>query len=249
MVTMTVQDLVPVISLRVYGDKSVEKVAEKARKLDAQGTWIQLNFDTPKVAELGLGDILDPLIDASLEIASIRVKAGGDISMDLVEKLAMIADETRGRAVVIQTPPPVRKNLEEWFRVFSMYRVKLLLEPTSPVEVQKIYRSFSIFLGGVFGFSQVQEYYPSTDSFLRATTPYLKLTRNVQLSNYRDGKPTSLLSVGMYNNPMLLRELVSRRYQGFVTLGYEKSADVAFDFLLKELRAVSSFLMTLQEKV
>ncbi|MEM1631978.1 MAG: hypothetical protein QXX83_07590 [Thermofilum sp.] len=246
---MTVQGLVPVISLHVYGEKSLEETAEKARELDAGGTWVQLNFNSSRVVELGLGEILDPLIDSNLEVASIRVKTGDRIPLDLVEKLAVIADETRGRVVIIQAPAPARETLEEWYQVLLVYQVKLLLEPTTPADARKTYQRLSTLLGGVVGLSQVQEYYPSTESFLRVLTPYLQLTHNVQLSNYRDGKPARLLSVGVYNNPMLLRELVHRNYRGFVTLCYERSESVTFEFLFKELRTVSSFIAALQEKI
>lgn len=246
---MSTQGPVPAVSLHVRSEKSVEEAAEKARELDASGAWVQLNFDSLKVIEMGLGDILDPLIDSNLQVASVRVKMEAPAPVDLIEKLAVIADETRGRIVIVKAPIPAQETLEEWYQVLLVYQVKLLLEPASPVDARKTYRRLSTLLGGVIGFSQVQENYPSTESFLRALTPYLQLTRNVQLSNYRDGKPASLLSVGLYNNPMLLRELVHRNYRGFVTLCYERAESVSLEFLLKELRSVSSFIAALQEKI
>lgn len=245
---MAVRGLIPVISLQLSSDEQIREIAKEAHELNAAGTWVQLNLQPAVVTELGLGDILDPILDIGIEIASIRVKEG-EFTEDLVEKLAMMADETGGRAIIVRASRSVIESLEQWHQVFSTYKVKLLLEPTTPREARKIYNRFEDLIGGVIGFSQIQDYYTSTEDFLRVLTSFLQVTRNVQLSNYRGDEPAGILSVGIYNNPLLLRVLVQRDYQGFVTLSYEKcSSRIALDFLLRELRAVSSFLMSLHEK-
>ena len=236
------------ISVQVKGEKELEEVLEVLRAAGAGGLWIQLCMDSEALQQVSLWDLLDPVHDAGVRISSIRVV---DIrpESELIEKLAVVASETAGRTAIISSPNPQDLGvLEEWLQVFAAYQARLLLEPRSARETHQLYKSLRELIGGVLGFSQVQENFPSTEYFLRVLTPYLQMTHNVQVSNYGEGRVARILTLGVYNNPLLLRMLVSHGYSGQLTIGYEK-APASLSFLLEEHRAVDSFLKSLEEKI
>uniref|UniRef100_A0A7C3SPA8 Uncharacterized protein n=1 Tax=Thermofilum pendens TaxID=2269 RepID=A0A7C3SPA8_THEPE len=182
-------------------------------------------------------------------MASIKVMGSANPALELIEKLAVVASETAGRIAIISASGITRlEALESWLQVFASYQAKLLLEPKSAQETRQLYSKLRNLIGGVLGLSQVQERFPSTEYFLRVLTPYLQITRNVQISNYERGEAAKILAPGVYNNPFLLRVLVSGGYSGQLTIGYEK-APTTLHFLLEERRAVDSFIRSLEEKI
>jgi len=239
--------LVLSIAVRARSEEELEEVAERIRDAGSESLWIQLCVDAGILQQASLWDLLDPVHDAGARVASIRA-VDVDLKPELIEKLAVVASETAGRVAIISLPG-LRglEVLEDWLQVFASYQAKLLLEPRSARETRQLYKKLKELIGGVLGLSQVQENFPSTEHFLRVLTPYLQITRNVQVSNYGEEGPARVLTPGIYNNPLLLRTLVSRGYSGQLTIGYER-APTSISFLLEEHKAVDSFLKSLEEK-
>jgi len=245
---METAGLILSIAVRVRGEKELEEVVERLREAGAESLWIQLHVDAETLQQASLWDLLDPVHDAGMRIASVRVVSANP-GAELIEKLAVIASETAGRTAIISSPgAQVLEALGDWLQVFAAYRARLLIEPRSARETRQLYKVLRELIGGVLGISQVQENFPSTEHFLRVLTPYLQLTRNVQVSNYGEEGAARILTPGTYNNPLLLRTLVSRGYSGQLTIGYER-APTSIPFLLEEHRAVGSFLKSLEEKI
>jgi len=237
------------VAVQVRREEELEDVVEALRSAGAEGTWVQLCLSAEILQQVSVWDLLDPLHDAEVHVASIKVMGSANPALELIEKLAVVASETAGRIAIISASGITRlEALESWLQVFASYQAKLLLEPKSAQETRQLYSKLRNLIGGVLGLSQVQERFPSTEYFLRVLTPYLQITRNVQISNYERGEAAKILAPGVYNNPFLLRVLVSGGYSGQLTIGYEK-APTTLHFLLEERRAVDSFIRSLEEKI
>ena len=245
---MLVREIIPVIGIKVYDEKELEKLGEHLTLLQRMDAWVQLASSWRLLEEVGVGEITDTLIDYEVNLASVKLEYSMPFDSAYFEKVAVIADESKGRTIIVSGSPDFYKaDMEKIYEIASIYKVKVLFEPSTPADYNGIYSLLAPFMGGILGLSIVQEHYPSTDSLTSQIRRYLQITKNLEISNYKDVEPAPLLIPFKYNNPKLLRFLVRNRFEGFLTVNYERSA-VDVRWLVREFLNLREQLATLEEK-
>ncbi len=240
--------IIPVAGLAVTSSAGFGELAKRLSAMENTGAWVQVVSSWDILLEEGVGEIVDAFYDYNLNLASLKFEYPSGFNTDGFEKIALIADESAGRTVIITRPGQIsEENFEEIYDVAATYKVKVLLEPSSVEECKRVYNLMRRFAGGVLGLSLTEEDYPSTEYFTGVLRNYLQITKNLNISNYENGRPAPLLIPSDYNNPKLLRFLLKQNFEGFLTLFYGKS-NVDDLWLFKQLLSLREQLASLEEK-
>ncbi|PLJ78337.1 hypothetical protein [Infirmifilum sp. SLHALR2] len=239
--------IIPVAGLAVFSESDFEELDRRLSLMEGTGAWIQIVTTWNTLVAESVGEVVDAFYDRNLYLASLRFGYVAGIDVEDFEKICMMADESAGRTIIILRPGEISsRELERMYDVAATYKVKVLLEPGNPSELRRVSRAIGSFAGGVMGLSMTEEDYPSTDSFAEALRNNLQITRNLNISNYEEGQPASILIPSQYNNPKLLRFLVKQRFEGFLTLFYGRgSVDDAW--LIRQILSLKEQLASLEE--
>ncbi|MGB9709297.1 MAG: hypothetical protein ACP5II_04815 [Infirmifilum sp.] len=242
------QHVVPAVGIRVEDEESLGKLPNRLSRFETSHVWVQLISSYKFFSDMGVSDITDVFIDHDVNIASLKFESVGEIDQEVFEKIITIADETKGRTIIISRPLSLSSTtLERIYELAAMYKVKILLEPEKPENLKQISSIIGSFMGGILGLSLVQEKYSSTETFISSIRGYLQVARNIEISNYDGTEPAPILIPSQYNNPMLLRFLMRNQFEGFLTICYSKRM-TDDTWLLRELFSLKEQLATLSEK-
>ncbi|QOJ79576.1 hypothetical protein IG193_03720 [Infirmifilum lucidum] len=240
--------IIPVAGLAVTSNAGFEELARRLSTIENTGAWVQVVSSWDVLLDEGVGEVVDAFYDYNLNLASLKFEYTSGFNADGFEKIALIADESAGRTVIIAKPGWIpEEDFEQIYDVAATYKVKVLLEPSSMEECKRVYDLIKRFIGGVLGLSLTEEDYPSTEYFTGVLKNYLQITKNLNISNYENGRPAPLLIPSDYNNPKLLRFLLKQNFEGFLTLFYGKSS-VDDLWLFKQLLTIREHLASLEEK-
>lgn len=236
--------------MRAYSEESFESVQASLGAISSLDVPVQLSTEWSLIESLGVGEILDPFHDSGVSVSAIRVPYPLRVDAFLLEKLVMVAEETEGKTIILRDVAALSMGgLRRIADLCATYKVRALLEPSSGVEASRLYGLVKRLIGGIVGFSHVEENYPSTESFLKTVLAYLGITRNVTLSNYdADGRPAPIMAPKKYNNPLLVRRLVEGGFEGTLTISYEKSPVEEPGMLAGEVAALKEYVRGVYER-
>lgn len=239
--------VVPVIGLKAVNSEELRALSWRLAELREPDLWVQIISKWEVLAEEGVSEVVDAFHDSGVNLASIKFEFTDNFDVEEFERILLMADESAGRTVIVRPGEGVIAYLEEIHDISAIYKVKVLLEPGSVKACRKVYEGIEGMIGGVIGLSLVEEDFSDTESFMANLKKYLRITRNLNISNYEGDKPAPALIPSQYNNPRLLRFLVSSGYEGFLTLHYGR-ASVSDAWLLRELLSLREQLASLEEK-
>ncbi|NAZ25271.1 MAG: hypothetical protein GU357_05895 [Thermofilum sp.] len=238
------------VVLRITDENYSESKVQLLRELAKNSIAVQLHTDWPIIESLGVGDILDPLLDEGIEVMSVNVPMNGSIDSFTLEKLVMIAEESTGKTVIFREP--LNHTYQDLKRIVDMcitYKVRALLEPQSKRQAMRQYSYIKRLIGGALGFSHVEEHYATTEEMLESALRFLGLTHNITITNYDElNAPAPLLTPKRYNNPLLIRTLLEKGFDGSITVQYNPDL-VDTPTLLKEVLALKEFIKNTYERI
>ncbi|MEM3936896.1 MAG: hypothetical protein QXN94_02750 [Thermofilaceae archaeon] len=213
---------------------------------------LELVLSSEYLVNLGIIDVTEPLSDAGVRVAAVKIAEGlGIIGDESFEKALILADEVGAEYVVV---PVNEGNFESTVnalnRVFHSavtYAKKVVLEPSKEV-LPQLSELVSEFLGGVFKYSLSPTPSLTTGEMLKLSLANFGRLAAVKLVCFaRDGRATRVTSAASLNVFTIIKGLIERGYDGLFVLDYEPRGLVLparhvredYDLLLQFARSIA----------
>ncbi len=234
------------LGMRIDFSDDVREMLERKRYNQLYNYYWGIRFSKLSLLkDIGVDEIVDPVVDRKISVYALYlpfIKSFDESKLDVVEKIAIIADELGIRLIVYPATFSHLKKLKEksilekLFKLISSYYLKLCFNvKCSRQKISNFLNLVSDFTGGVFYFSLESLASSSKERMLEKVNSVFGLLKIIHI----DKKELSILmekSEYLLKYYDLINHLVWRGFEGFIAVDYNEKSQKLLGILEQKIK-------------